>query len=66
MNLTIEQERAVQDGQAVAVVVAGAACVLLRKDICDRGDALDYNPWTKEEIDLLADEAAELTEDSVL
>ena len=39
---------------------------MLRKDICDYGDALDYSPWTKEEIDLLADEAAELTEDSQL
>ena len=46
--------------------MADAAFEMLRKDICDYGDALDYSPWTKEEIDLLADEAAELTEDSQL
>ena len=60
MNLTVEQERAVQNGQAVMVVVAGRPCVLLRKDIYDRNEALDYSPWTTEEMDLLAAETANL------
>jgi hypothetical protein len=34
--------------------------VLLRKDVYERGDALDYSPWTPEELDLLAAEAADL------
>ena len=60
MNLTAEQERAIQNGQAVTVTVGGAACVLLRKDVFERGDEVDYSPWTDEEIDLLAREAADL------
>ena len=60
MTLTIEQERAIQQGQAVNVTVAGAPCVVLRKDIYDRGEALDYSPWSAAEMDLLAAEAAEL------
>jgi hypothetical protein len=60
MDLTPEQEQAIQSGQAVAVNVAGAACVVLRKDIYDRRDTLDYSPWTEEEMDLLASETADL------
>jgi hypothetical protein len=60
MHLTAEQERAIQNGQAVAVTVAGAECVLLRKDVYERGEEVDYSPWTNEEIDLLAAETADL------
>jgi hypothetical protein len=60
LTLTVEQERAIQQGQAAAVTVAGAACVVLRKDIFDRGETLDYGPWTAEEMDLLAAETADL------
>jgi hypothetical protein len=60
MKLTAEQERAIQNGQTVTVTVAGAACVVLRKDIYERGEALDYSPWTTEEMDLLAAETADL------
>jgi hypothetical protein len=60
MNLTPEQEQAIHSGQAVAVTVAGAACVVLRKDVYDHRDALDYGPCTKEEMDLLASETADL------
>jgi hypothetical protein len=60
MQLTAEQERAIQNGQAVAVTVAGAACVVVRQDIYERGEALDYSPWTMEEMDLLAAETADL------
>jgi hypothetical protein len=60
MKLTVEQERAIQNGQAVPVTVGGAPCVVLRKDIYERGEALDYSPWTTEEMDLLAAETADL------
>jgi hypothetical protein len=60
MELTAEQERAIQSGQAVPVTVGGAACVVLRKDIYERGEALDYSPWTAEEMNLLAAETADL------
>ena len=60
MTLTAEQERAIQDGQAVAVTVGNAACVVLRKDIYQRGEVVDYSPWTNDEMDLLAAETADL------
>jgi hypothetical protein len=60
VNITVEQERAVRNGQAVAVTVGGTACVLLRKDVFERGEELDYGPWTSEEMDSLAAETADL------
>ena len=60
MKLTAEQERAIQKGQAVEVTVGSAACVVLRKDIYERGEEVDYSPWTKDEMDLLAAETADL------
>jgi len=60
MELTAEQEQAVRRGQAVQVDVAGAPCILLRKDVYERGEALDFSPWTPEEMNLLAAEAARL------
>ena len=60
MKLSAEQERAVHNGQAVTVTVGGAPCVLLRKDVFERGEELDYSPWTKEEMNLLAAETADL------
>src|SRR5260370_27558731 len=60
VKLTAEQERAIHDGQAVQVTVGGAVCVLLRKDIYERGEGLDYSPWTKQNLDLLAAEAPAL------
>jgi hypothetical protein len=60
MKLTAEQERAIHNGQTVQVTVGGAVCVLLRKDVYERGEELDYSPWTEEEMDLLATETAYL------
>lgn len=60
MKLSAEQERAIQLGQAIDVTVGGARCVLLRKDVFERGEEIDYSPWTKEEMDLLAAETADL------
>jgi hypothetical protein len=60
MKLTAEQERAVYSGQAVQVKVGGAECILLGKDVYERGEAVDFSPWTPEEMDLLAAETADL------
>ncbi len=60
MNLTAEQQHAIQSGQAVRLTVGGLECVVLRKDIYERGEELDYSPWTAEEMDLLAAESADL------
>jgi hypothetical protein len=60
MDLNAEQERAIKNGQVVTVLVGGAACVLLRKDVYDRAEDLDYGAATNEEMDLLAAEAADL------
>ncbi len=60
MTLTAEQERAIHRGQAVQVSVSGAACVLLRKDVYERGEAVDFSPWTPEEMNLLSVETADL------
>ena len=60
MELTAEQERAIQNGQAVAVTVGSAECVVLRKDVYERGEDVDYGPWTEEEMDMLAAETADL------
>ena len=60
MKLSAQQESAIYEGQAVEVIVAEAPCVLLRKDIYEKSGAVDYGPWTEEEIDLLAAETADL------
>ena len=60
MELTAEQELAIQKGQAVAVIVGSAECVVLRKDVYERGEQVDYSPWTTEEMDWMASEAADL------
>jgi hypothetical protein len=60
MKLTAEQQQAVRYGQAVQVDVDGAECILLRKDVFERGEELDFSPWTPEEMDLLAAETGDL------
>ncbi len=60
MKLTAEQERAVQSGQAVQVKVGGAECIVLRKDVYERAEPVDFSPWTPEEMDWLAAETADL------
>jgi len=60
MTLTAEQERAIHRGQAIQVSVGGAECVLLRKDVYERGEAVDFSPWTPEEMNLLSAETADL------
>jgi hypothetical protein len=60
MELSAEQERAIENGEAVAVTVGSAECVVLRKDVYERGEQVDFSPWTKEEIDWAASETADL------
>ncbi len=60
MNLTAEQQQAVRAGHAVPVNVGNVECMVMRKDVYERGEEFDYTPWTDEEIELLASEAADL------
>jgi hypothetical protein len=60
MELPAEQERAIQNGQAVAVTIGSAECVVLRKDVYERGEPMDYSPWTDVEMDRVAAETADL------
>jgi hypothetical protein len=46
MNLTAEQEQAIHNGQAVPVNVGGTECILLRRDVYERGEMVDFSPWT--------------------
>ena len=59
MNLTLEQQQAVENGEPVTVNVAGTECVLVRRDVYLRLEP-DTEPWTIEEMNLLADEAEEM------
>ena len=61
MILNMEQQKAVENGEPVALNVAGTECVLVRRDIYLRLDPdYDTGPWTAEEMNLLADEAEEM------
>jgi hypothetical protein len=61
MELSTEQQQAVEKGEAVTVNVGGTACVVVRRDIYLRLDPdYDPGPWTVEEMNLLADEAEEM------
>ena len=58
MTLNVEQQKAVENGEPVALNVSGTECILVRKDIYLRLEAeLDATPWTTEEMSLVADEA---------
>lgn len=61
MILNMEQQRAVANGEPVALNVGGTECVLVRKDVYLRLDPdYDTGPWTTEEMNLLADEAEQM------
>ena len=59
MNLTLEQQQAVENGEPVTLNAADTECVLVRQDVYLRFEH-DTGPWTVEEVDLLADEAEEM------
>ena len=61
MILNTDQQTAVEKGEPVELNVAGTECVLVRRDIFLRLDSnTDTEPWTCEEMNLLADEAEEM------
>jgi hypothetical protein len=61
INLTDEQRKSVQDGQAIRIREDGKEYVLLRPDVYQRlaEDAYDDGPWSAEEMDRLREEAVE-------
>ena len=61
MKLNMEQQKAVEKGEPIAVTVSGTECVLVRRDVFLRLERdYDTGPWTIEEMNLLADEAEEM------
>jgi len=62
MNLTMEQIVAVKNGESVHVEVEHTECVLVRRDVYERVRKpveYDDSPWSVDEMDGLAAEAAE-------
>ncbi len=61
MILSTQQLQAVENGESVALNLAGTECILVRRDIYLRLDpAYDADSWTINEMNLLADEADEI------
>ena len=61
MNLNPEQQKALNSGVPVTVDVGGTQCIVVRKDIyLSLASECDAEPWTLEEMNLLADEAEEI------
>lgn len=58
VQLTVEQLKAAEQGQAVRIEAEGKAFVLLSQAVYE--DELDFSPWSQQEMDLLADEAMQL------
>jgi hypothetical protein len=44
MKLTPEQKQAIRSGRPVRVGVGGAECILLRKDVYEQAESLDFSP----------------------
>jgi len=61
MELTDKQFEAVRSGECVRLTEEGTDLVILRADVFDRlrNNIYDDNPWTDEEMDLLAAEDAD-------
>lgn len=64
LQLTSEQLKAAEQGEPVKIEADGKAFVLLSQAAYE--DDLDFSPWTQQEIDLLADESAQLVSDDGL
>jgi hypothetical protein len=63
MDLTPQQHERLAQGELVELDVDGQKCVLLTQQAYQRvqgGGDYDASPWTREEMDLLSAEAAEL------
>lgn len=63
MHLTTEQQQALDLGQAVEITLDGRPCVILRREVYYRAqEEYDDGSWTKEEMDRLAAETADILE----
>lgn len=67
MTLTEEQKKILDHGDGFEMTIEGIECVLLSKAQHEQlvnalDDEMDYNPVTVEEMNLLADEAADMIE----
>jgi hypothetical protein len=62
IELSEEQRKAIDEGQAVRVQENGREYVLLRPDVYDRLAEDDYvdSPWDAEEMDRLREESVDL------
>lgn len=60
IQLTEQQMNAAERGEAVEVRTNGRSYVLLSRHRFNELDQVDTTPWTVEEMNLLADEAAEI------
>ena len=58
VQLTSEQLKAAEQGEAVKIDADGKAFVLISQAVYE--DELDLSPWTQQEMDLLADETMQL------
>jgi hypothetical protein len=63
MILTQEQLEELEKGEAIRLTIGETACVLVREDVYR--EEMDDSPWTPEEMDLLASEAADLIQDDL-
>ena len=61
MILSTQQLQAVENGESVALNLAGTECILVRRDVYLCLDPeYDGGSWTVNEMNLLADEADEI------
>ena len=58
LQLTSEQLIAAEQGEAVKIEADGKAFILLSQAVYE--DELDFSPWTRQEMDQLADETMQL------
>lgn len=63
MILTQEQLEDLEKGEPVRVTIGETACIIVREDVYR--EEIDDSPWTEDEMDLLASEAADLIQDDL-
>lgn len=60
IELSVEQRKAVENGEPIRVKENGHEYDLLRPDVYASLAAYDPSPWTDDEMDVLAEEAGDL------
>ena len=63
MILSPQQIEDLEKGEPVRILIGETPCVVVREDVYE--EEVDYSPWTVEEMDLLACEAADLIQDDL-